>query len=207
MKKAFFVLLLLAAPSAGCRLSDPFYALKEIHADEPEEEGTSLIFGTIYVDQTGAGDLNTVNFERIGPEGTRTNWGVNRVNLFRVFSRRAMKDGNFLMEVGPGLYEMTGFSTSGWGQAQTWNAKDEVRKNLRILVTRPGIYDLGSIRVAHDTGCAYNSYGMERTADASPQRLTVLRNAIAGTAWERVFARAQAASPPEPAAPPSPATP
>jgi len=203
--KVLLALLLLAWPSAGCfRLSDPFYAVKDIHADEPEEQGSSLIFGTIYVDQTGSGDLNTVNFERIGPEGTRSNWGTNRVNLFRVFFRRTMKDGNFLMEVGPGLYEMTGFSTSGWGQPQTWNAKEEVRKNLRILVTRPGIYDLGSIRVAHESGGQYDSYAMERTADNSPERMAVLRNAIAGTAWEHVFARAQAAPPPESAATPAP---
>ena len=83
--------------------------------------------------------VNTVTLAKVGPGQTRSYRGANRVNLFRVFFRRTMKDGNFIIEVEPGLYELEGFSTSGWGQPRTWNAKEEARKGMRVLVTRPGL--------------------------------------------------------------------
>jgi hypothetical protein len=183
-----------AAAGAGCalRLSDPVYAFKDIHADEPSRDGQSLVFGTIVVDQTGTGDLNSVDFLRIGPGAERKHFGANRVNLFRVFSRRCMKDGTFVMEVGPGLYELQGFTTSGWGQPMTWTAKEDARKHMRVLITRPGIYDLGTIKVGR--GEHYGTYDMERVDDADPQRQTVLTRAIAGTKWQELLASASTAS-------------
>jgi hypothetical protein len=190
------LVLLLAASSAGCRLSDPVYAFKDVRALEPEEEGMSLLFGTIVVDRSGAGDLASVDLEKIGPGEARTHWNTNNVNMFRVFFRRTMKDGHFLMEVPPGLYEVERFITGGWGQPETWNVTGEVRKAMRVLVTRPGIYDLGSIRVTRHQGGwkDYNKYDVERVPDDSPERRAVLRQAIAGTTWERL-----AAAPPTPA--------
>jgi hypothetical protein len=198
--RAGLVLLLLAVPSAGCRLSDPVYAFKDVRALEPEEEGMSLLFGTIVVDRSGAGDLASVDLEKIGPGEARTHWNTNNVNMFRVFFRRTMKDGHFLMEVPPGLYEVERFVTGGWGQPETFNVAGEVRKAMRILVTRPGIYDLGSIRVTRSEGWKnYNKYDVERVLDNSPERQAVLRQAIAGTTWERL-----AAAPPTPTSTPTP---
>jgi len=81
---------------------------------------------------------------------------------------------------------------NGWngflGQPQVFTVKDEVRKAMRVLVTRPGIYDLGSIRVTRSGGSwkNYNKYDVERVADDSSERRAVLRAAIAGTTWERL---------------------
>lgn len=189
MRRAGFAILLLAASSLGCfRLSDPVYAFKDVRAVEPEEEGMSLLFGTIVVDQAAAGDLASIDLQKIGPGAARTHWNTNNVNMFRVFFRRTMKDGNFLMEVPPGLYEIESFETGFLGQPQVFTVKDEVRKAMRILVTRPGIYDLGSIRVTRSGGGwkNYNKYDVERVADDSPERRAVLRAAIAGTTWERL---------------------
>jgi hypothetical protein len=191
--RAGLAILLLAATSVGCRLSDPVYAYKDVRALEPEQEGMSLLFGTIVIDQTGAGDLASIDLEKIGPGDSRTHWNTNNVNMFRVFFRRTMKDGHFLMEVGPGLYEVERFVTEGWGQPQTFTVKGEARKGMRILVTRPGIYDIGSIRVARSGGGwrNYNKYDVERVSDNSPERQAVLRQAIAGTTWERLAAGPQ----------------
>jgi len=189
--------LAVSVPTAGCalRLSDPIYAFKDIHAEEPTHEGMSLLFGTIVVDQVGAGDLNSVTLAKLGPAQARSWRGANRVNLFRVFFRRTMKDGNFIIELEPGLYELDGFTTSGWGQPRTWNAKDEARKGMRVLVTRPGIYDIGTIRVGNPevTGINERTYAMERTTENTPERRAVFERAIAGTRWEKLSASAVAA--------------
>ena len=132
------------------------------------------------------GDLTSVDLEKVGPGKETTFIDTNRVNLFRVFFRRTMKNNNFVMEVGPGMYQVASFSTSGWGQPHIWNAKPEARQAMRILVTRPGIYDIGAIHVTRGTG--HNQYEMALTPDPSPERQQVLRHAIAGTAWERLAA-------------------
>ena len=176
---------MLAASSAGCfRFSDPIYATKDVRALEPEEEGMSLIFGTILVDDTMADGLASVTLEKIGPGAERSYVNTNNVNMFRVFFRRTMKNGNFLMELRPGLYEVIGFSTG----LQIWTVKESARKAMRILVTRPGIYDIGLIRVSLASRFG-DTYDMELVSDRSPEREAVLAKAIAGTTWERVAAR------------------
>ena len=186
---AAWLAALLGVAGAGClRLSDPVYASKEIHADAPAEDGRSLIFGSIVIDEFMTGDLNTVSFVKIGPGAERSHRGANRVNLFRVFFPRTMKDGHFIIEVEPGLYELESFSTSGWGQPRTWKTRDEVRRGTRILVTRPGVYDLGTLRVARGENGTYGEYAVERIADQQPTRQEILRRAIAGTPWERLIA-------------------
>jgi hypothetical protein len=176
----------------GCfRLSDPFYAMKDIHADEPKHEGSSLLLGTIEVEAWMTGDLNTVNLVRLGPGKERAYYGANRINLFRVFSPRTMKDGNFIIEVDPGVYELQNFTTSGWGQPQTWNAREEARKGTRVMVTRPGVYDIGTIRVERGEGLS-RTYAMERSAESTPERREVFARALAGTRWERLAAPASA---------------
>ena len=190
MRRALWPLALAAASlgAAGCplRLSDPVYAFKDVRADEPSHAGKSLIFGSIVVDNWGFGDLDSVSLVTVAPEAARRHVGVNRVNLFRVFFRRAMKDGHFIIEVDPGLYEMERFTTSGWGQPVIWNTRDDARKNTRVLVTRPGIYDMGTIRVARGEG-SFREYGVERIKQTTPERQAILARALAGTGWERLL--------------------
>jgi hypothetical protein len=189
-------MLAVAACAAGCvvRLSDPVFAFKDIRAKEPVETGDSLVVGTVVVDEVAAGDLDSVTFVKLGPGATRSYRGTNRVHLFRVFLRRSMRDGHFILEVPPGLYELECFTTSGWGQPIVWKPREDIRKHTRIIVTRPGIYDLGVLRVTR--GNAFNSHAIERVPDANPARQAIFARAIAGTAWQRL-----AAGPAQPAAP------
>ncbi len=182
------VAALASAAAGGCfRLSDPVYATQDIRAHEPSEAGRSLIFGTIVVDEFGAGDLDTITLAKVGPGTERGHRSTNRINLFRVFSRRAMKDGHFVIEVEPGIYELESFSTSGWGQPRTWTSKDEARRGTRVIVTRPGIYDIGTLRVAFGAvGFLERSYNFERITAPNPERQAVLARAIADTRWARV---------------------
>jgi hypothetical protein len=148
------------------------------------------VYGTIVADVGGAGDLSIVNFVRTGPAGEESNFGVNRVNLFRVFFRRAMKDGNFIIELGPGLYELDSFTTSGWGQPVTWTAKTEARRGTRFLITRPGVYDIGTIQVTPGESQGYNVvHSMERIP-RQPGQQQVLARAIEGTKWAHIAAGA-----------------
>jgi hypothetical protein len=184
--RAAWLSIVLAALAGGCfRLSDPFYAAQDIHAREPSEAGKSLIFGTIVVDQFMAGDLDAVNLAKVGPGTEQGYRGTNRINLFRAFLPRAMKDGNFIIEVESGIYELDNFVTSGFMQPRTWTAQDDARRGTRIVVTRPGIYDLGTLRVA--LGPRFTSgYTIERITDPNPERQAVLRTAITGTRWANV---------------------
>jgi hypothetical protein len=179
--------LLALGGSVGCpiRLSDPVYAFKDIRADEPTHEGNALIFGSVVVDSAMSGDLNTVTLQKIGPGQERSYRTIARVNMFRVFFRRAMKDGHFLMEVEPGIYEVDGFSTSGWGQPQVWNTRDSARKATRMVITRPGVYDLGTLHVKH-AAADFRNYSIERIPDSTVERQAVLSRALAGTRWERL---------------------
>lgn len=171
---------------AGCfRLTDPIYAFKDIQAPEPSHEGSSLLLGTIVVDEALAGDLNSVSLERLGKEPHY--YGANRTNLFRAFFPRVMKDGHFIIQVDPGVYELSSFSTSGWGQPRVWNARGDARKGTRIVVTRPGVYDLGVIRV-ESASMLGNTYSMDRIADGGFERQQVFAKAIAGTPWEKMAA-------------------
>ena len=179
---------LAGASAAGCfRLSDPVFAMQDIRAQEPSEAGRSLIFGTIVVDEFAAGDLDIVSLAKVGPGMERGHRGTNRVSLFRAFTRRSMKDGNFIIEVEPGIYELESFTTSGWMQPRTWTSRDEVRRGTRVVVTRPGIYDIGTLRVAmgHSSGFE-RSYDVARSMDPNPERQAVLQKAIAGTRWAKV---------------------
>ncbi len=184
--RASWLPIVLAALAGGCfRLSDPFFAAQDIHAREPSEAGKSLIFGTIVVDQFMAGDLDAVSLAKVGPGTEHSYRGTNRINLFRVFLPRSMKDGNFILEVEPGIYELDSFSTWGLMQPRTWTAAGDARQGTRVVVTRPGIYDIGTLRVGLGPHFA-SGYTIERTADPNPERQAVLRTAITGTRWATV---------------------
>jgi hypothetical protein len=182
-----FLLVTAAVGGCGVRLSDPVYAFKEIRAEEPSRPGKSLIFGTIMVETWMSGDLDTVTLTKLGTGDEPHYYGVNRVNLFRVFFRRSVKDGNFIMEVDPGVYEVDSFSTSGWGRPQEWRAREDARKHTRIVVTRPGVYDLGTLHVQRGESLL-SGYVIERSAESPPARREVLERAVAGTRWQRMLA-------------------
>ncbi len=185
---AIVLAALCGVSAAGCfRLSDPYYVTQDIQAQEPSEAGRSLIFGTIVVDEFAAGDLDIVTLTKVGPGTERGHRGTNRVSLFRAFFRRSMKDGNFIIEVEPGIYELESFTTSGWMQPRTWTARDEARLGTRVVVTRPGIYDIGTLRVAlGQTSMFERTYSIERISAPSAERQAVLRKAIADTRWVQV---------------------
>jgi hypothetical protein len=186
--KACWVAALVLCAGAGCfRLSDPVYAFKDIRAEEPTHDGRSLLLGSIVIEQWMVGDLDSVSLVRLGKEPTY--YGANRVNLFRVFSKRTMKDGHFIIEVDPGVYELDSFSTSGWGQPRVWRARDEARKGSRMVITRPGVYDMGTIRVEKGEGWG-NNYNLERVAESSPERQQIFARALAGTRWEQMVSAA-----------------
>ena len=171
----------------GCalRLSDPVFAFKEIRAAEPTRPGKSLLFGTIVVASWMSGDLDTVELKRIGGGTPPRYYFTTRANLYRAFLRRSVKDGNFVMQVDPGLYELSWFSTSGWGRPIRWEPLDEARPHTRILVTRPGIYDLGTLHVERPG--VLGRFGLRRTTDLTPARRAILEAAVAGTAWEQLL--------------------
>jgi hypothetical protein len=196
-------LAVVLGASSGCgfRLSDGFYAFKDIHADEPSREGRSLIIGTIVVESWMAGDLDSVSLIKFGPGERRSHVGADQENLFRVFRPRAIKDGHFIVEVPPGLYEVERFVTSRLGRVHRWSANDEARRNTRIVVTRPGVYDLGTIRVVRGDG-AEAGYGMERLNDNRGARRVVFARALAGTKWQALVSAAASAEDGD-AAPPS----
>jgi hypothetical protein len=178
---------LAGGSAAGCRLSDPVFLMQDIRAQEPSEAGRSLIFGTIVVDEFAAGDLDIVSLAKVGPGTERGHRSTNRISLFRVFKRRSMKDGNFIIEVEPGIYELESFMTSGWMNPRTWTARDDVRRGTRVIVTRPGIYDIGTLRVALGQISGFErTYDVARSLVSNPERQAVLQNAISGTRWAKV---------------------
>ena len=177
--------------------------MQDIRAQEPSEAGRSLIFGTIVVDEFAAGDLDIVSLAKVGPGTERGHRGTNRLSLFRAFTRRSMKDGNFIIEVEPGIYELESFSTSGWMNPRTWTARDDVRRGTRVVVTRPGIYDIGTLRVALGQSRGFErTYDVARSLASNPERQAVLQKAIAGTRWANVPMAPMMAAP----APAAPAT-
>jgi hypothetical protein len=64
----------------------------------------------------------------------------------------------------------------------------------RIYITRPGVYDLGKLEIISPQSWL-GSYTIRAAGDAgSPERRKLLKDAIAGTSWERLY-RAQESQP------------
>ena len=55
------------------------------------------------------------------------------------------------------------------------------------MVTRPGIYDVGTLRVERGEGM-FSGYAVGRSNETTPERRAVLARAVAGTEWERLLA-------------------
>jgi hypothetical protein len=188
VKTTLAALLLLAL--TGCfRVTDPAYAFRHLKASEPEEAGDSLIFGTMELGGFFNGTVDTVVLRRVAPAGDEFT-GATEHTLFRAFRRRPMKDGTFAVTVSPGLYEIVELDSSSWFKPQTIRFSEGARVASRFAVTRPGVYDLGVLRL-RPTGAFSNTYGGTRErGDADPQRAGLLREALAGTSWEKYAVKA-----------------
>jgi hypothetical protein len=170
--------------SAGCRLTDPVWAFKDVRAGEPEHPGDSLVFGTIALEGAFSGSVDTIVLRRVSPRAGEFT-GVTEAFLFRAFQRRPMKDGSFVLTLEPGAYEIVELRGSGWISGRIIRFGEKARTASRFTVTRPGVYDMGILRL-HSTGAFGSFYeGVHERGDSDPRHAQLLRAAVAGTSWER----------------------
>jgi hypothetical protein len=193
------IALVLAAVSfSACfRLSDPIYATKSLRATEPLGDEYSLVF--VSVQNEGglfATDIDTVYFRRVDPAARGDVFYTTDEFLFRVFAKRSVKDGHFLVHLSPGVYELDRLER---GRTR-WLLEDSARVASRIYVTRPGVYDIGTLRLAK-SGWLGN-YSLVSEGDAgSPERMRQLWEAVQGTSWERLVPSARPSPQPSPRSP------
>jgi hypothetical protein len=174
------LVLWLVSHGACFRLSDPIWAVKPLRAAEPAGDEFSLVFLT--VQREGglfARDVDTVTFRRVDPSARGHIFWTTSEFLFRVFDTRSVKDGHFLIQLGPGVYELDRLDS---GETH-WLLADEARVASRIYVTRPGVYDLGTLRL--DKPGLFGKYSLAAQGDAgSAERSQQLWDAVKGTSWE-----------------------
>jgi hypothetical protein len=103
--------------------------------------------------------------------------------IYRAFRTRSMKDGHFLLQVPPGVYELGALQGGMWGQDAAFIADDETAEASRIVVTRPGIYDLGRIKL--DAGAFSISAKLSWEGRGGAERAEILKDAVDGTGWAR----------------------
>jgi hypothetical protein len=177
------VAVLALALASGCRLSAPAYAFRALHAEEPAQAGNSLLFGSLEITAT-FGSIDTIQLHRVSPSapGELYPTATERIG-YRVFRPRAMKDGHFLVEVPPGVYEITALQGGLWGRDALFVAGPDARRGSRVVVAQPGVYDLGVIRL--DAGAFARKSTVHFAGTGGPERKEILRNAIAGTEWTR----------------------
>jgi hypothetical protein len=181
-RRALLAVAALALAS-GCRLSAPVYAFRSLHAGDPSEPGNSLLFGSLEI-TASLSSIDTIQFRRVSPsaQGPLHPTATERIG-YRVFRPRAMKDGHFLVEVPPGVYEIDAMQGGMWGRDATFLASPDARLGSRIVVARPGVYDLGIIRL--ETGAFVARSTLVFAGAGGPERKEILRGAIAGTEWAR----------------------
>lgn len=173
---------------ASCRLSAPVYAFRALHASEPTEPGNSLVFGSLELTSL-VGGIDTIQLRRVSPTVPGDLYPTaSERKIFRVFRPRHVKDGHFLVEVPPGAYELVALQGGIWGQDALFTASADAQLATRIVVARPGIYDVGVVRL--DTGFGQRAT-MSFGGRGPPERQEVLRAAIAGTAWTRLLPEAR----------------
>jgi len=177
---------------SGClfRLSDPVYAFQRLEAEEPPGPEYSLLLVTVRSDPglLGTPEFFSLWFRRVDPNGkTAPSVGASSQKWFRAFRPRTVKDGNFLILAPPGVYELRTMLDSGFlGQEQIWHVSGDAGVASRIHITRPGIYDLGTLRVTAQS--LMQSATLVSMGDAfSPERVALLRDAVRGTSWEKVM--------------------
>jgi len=182
-------LLACALAAAGCipRLSDPFFAFRGLGAPDAKP-GESLVFGTIEVESGlfGPGDVATVIVKRVRPEQEEIQRVASDRLPFRAFRTRQVKDGHFVLAVEPGAYELHRIVFDDW-MGSEMELDEDGKRATRFTVTRPGVVDLGILRLAPAPGLA--TYAMTGRPSDDPARAAVLRAAISGTPWERLQTR------------------
>ena len=183
MNRAPLVLLLVAISHSAClRLSDPIYAVKPLRADEPLGAEYSLVFVSIqHEGGLFATDIDTIYFRRVDPAARGHVFFTTDEFLFRVFEKRSVKDGNFLVHLSPGVYELDRLERGN----TRWLLGDSARVASRIYITRPGVYDLGTLRL--EKAGWLSNYSLVAQGDAgSAERSQQLWSAVKGTSWERL---------------------
>jgi hypothetical protein len=178
------LLALAVAASSGCRLSDPYYIFKPLEPGKAPGPGFSLLYGTVELSPALAGiRLDAVVLRRISPEQSLTYWPVSETGLFRAFQRRSLHHGTFALHLPPGVYELDHLESWSWGQPTHWVLNEQTRIQSRVYITRPGVYDVGTLRITAPDGLT-RPYHIESLGDAwSAQRYDALRVLVRGTAW------------------------
>lgn len=182
--KRLLLALCLVSHGACFRLSDPIYAMKPLRAAERVGDEFSLVF--LSIQREGGlfvSDIDTVTFRRVDPSARGFTFWTTSEFLFRVFETRSVKDGHVLIQLGPGVYELDRLDAGG----THWLLADEARVASRIYVTRPGVYDLGTLRL--EKSGLFGKYSLAAQGDAgSAERSRQLWDAVKGTSWEPLVA-------------------
>lgn len=182
--------LLVATTTSCLRLSDPIYAFKSLHAHEPSGPEFSLLLVSVDFEDVSLTSINTIYFRRVDPDGGTSYVYVTKDFLYRVFERRQVKDGHFLLEVPPGVYELDRLEGYSWFSMSPvrYLMHEDTRLASRIYITRPGVYDLGKLEIVSPKTWLGGTYSIRAKGDAgSPERRALLAGAIAGTGWETLY--------------------
>jgi hypothetical protein len=181
--RSHLVLAATLALLSGCRLSAPVYAFRSLKASEPTEPGNSLVFGSLELASTFGG-IDTIMLRRVSPSAPGALFpSASERKIFRVFRPRHVKDGHFLVEVPPGAYELVALQGGIWGQDALFTASPDAQLATRVVVARPGVYDVGVVKL--DPGAFSARATMSFEGRGGPERRQILRDAIAGTGWTR----------------------
>jgi hypothetical protein len=186
-RSAWWCALVVAAAGSGCfRLSDPVYFFKSLEVGEPPGSGYSLLYGTLVLTPGpyGTPRIDTIVLRQVGPGTRRAYWRAGEGVLFRAFRRRLVKQGTFALHLPVGIYELDHLETTGLlGQTTAWPLNEETRVVSRIYITRPGVYDWGTLRITAPEG-PYRPLHIETLGDAySAWRRDALRVLVQGTSW------------------------
>jgi hypothetical protein len=193
--RALCVAVMLCCLTGCFRLSDPVFAFKPLEAEEPPGPEYSLLFVSILSSPGlfGTPEFYSLWFTRVDPRGKEAEGvGASSERWYRAFRPRVVKDGHFIILVPPGVYELDTMAEAGFLKSeQVWRVKGDARIASRIHITRPGIYDLGTLKVMSGSWTTPASLAAEGDA-FSEQRLQILARAVRGTSWERLLEDAPA---------------
>jgi hypothetical protein len=187
MRVRLAALIAAVALTSSCRLSDPVYLFRELSPAAPAGPEESLLYGSIEVTGFLSAPISSVYFRRVNPGGAgRSFEWVTEHGLFRVFQPRYLKDGHFVISLRPGVYELDRLESESLLFGRTVYTMNEAsRVASRIYITRPAVYDVGTLRINAPEGW-FESHKLEAKGDSySPERLKRLRAAIQGTEWEK----------------------
>jgi hypothetical protein len=178
----------LAVAGTGCfRFTDPYYLiLKPLEAGEPPLQGYSLLYGTVELPPgLFPAQVDAVVLRQLHPENRWRYFQVSEVGIFRAFQRRALREGTFAFHLPIGVYELERLESWSLGRATVWPLNEASRIQSRVYITRPGVYDLGTLRLTAPEGLS-RPYYIQALGDAwSARRYDALRALVRGTPWAR----------------------